>query len=171
MARVERLQPLQRAGAAPGRATFRRPDDHPPPRGLRLGHRGRAPVAPRTRRHRRRIRRTSSRHGSHPTVGLVDELLHDDRLGRRYRLLPVHRLALPRGTRRRQESGRRYRRHTRHRREGRVSVGTDRCSFTGRGLPCPRHGLSVDGPRHDPRRRRRGHRCPHPSPRCTRVAR
>ena len=52
--------------------------------------------------HRRRLRRAPPRHRGDPAVGVVDELLDDDRPRRRHRLQPLHRLPLPRGARGRQ---------------------------------------------------------------------
>ena len=97
----------------------------------------------------------------HADVGVVDELLDDDRPRGRHRLQPVHRQPLPRGTRRGQGRDRRDREHDVDRRQGRVPLGADRRAVARRGVPRAGHGVPLDGARHDPLGRRRRARVAH----------
>ena len=62
----------------------------------------------------------------HADVGVVDELLDDDRPRGRHRLQPLHRQPLPRGADRGQGRDRRDREHDVDRRQGRVPLGAHR---------------------------------------------
>ena len=118
-------------------------------------HRRRLAARARARRHRGRLRAPARARLVHADVGVVDELLDDDRPRGRHRLQPVHRQPLPRGTRRRQGRARRDREHDVDRRQGRVPLRADRRHGARRGVPRAGHGVPVDGARHDPVGRRR----------------
>lgn len=66
--------------------------------GIRVCHRGRPSADVVARRNRGRVRVAAPARRDHATVGVVHELLDDDRSRGGDRLQPVHRFPLPRGT-------------------------------------------------------------------------
>ncbi len=160
---VERLQRRERARLAPRRAPVRPADVDPAVHRLRVGRRRRHPVAARGGGHLRRMGGAQPAQRDDSAVGVVDELLDDDRAGRRDRLQPLHRLPLPGRTRRRLHPTRRDRQHIGHRRQGRLPVGLDRRRVAGGDLPRAGDGVPLDGAGHDPRRRRHRRGLPHPA--------
>ena len=146
----------QRGGAAPRRARVRAAHHHPAARRLRLRDRRRAsrccsPLAgiavgfARAAPARRRD----------AAVGVVDELLDDDRPRRRHRLQPVHRLPLPRGTRGRPRALDAIANTLTTAGKAVFLSAAHRRVVARRGVRRAGHGVPVDGARHDPRGRRR----------------
>ncbi len=90
-------------------------------------------------------------------VGVVDELLDDDRPGRGHRLQPVHRQPLPGRTRRRCGHHGRHCQHAGHRRQGGLPLCAHRGVLPRRGVRGAGDGVPFDGAGHDPVGRGRGH--------------
>ncbi len=161
----------ERGSAPQGGAAQRPADARAALRRVRGDDRGRHPAAARARRHRGRLRGAAHVVVGHADVGVVDELLDDDRPRGRHRLQPLHRQPLPRGTRRGQGRDRRDREHDVDRGQGRVPLGAHRRALARGGVPRAGDGVPFDGPRHDPVGRRRGARRPHAAARGARRPR
>ena len=97
-----------------------------------------------------RFRSAPSRYVGDAAVGVVDELLDDDRPRRRDRLRPVHRFPIPRGTRLRARRDGGHLDDVGHGRQSRVPVRVDRGVVAGGDLHRADHGVSVDGVGDDP---------------------
>ncbi len=159
MAGVERLQQGERRGPAQGRAAQRPAHPDPALRGVRGDDRRRHPPPAGPGRDRGRLRRAARVVVGHADVGVVDELLDDDRPRGGDRLQPVHRQPLPRGTGRGQGRDRRDREHDVDGGQGGVPLGADGRAVPRCGVPRAGDGVPLDGAGHDPvggRRRPRG---------------
>ena len=130
------------------------------------------PLDARAGRHRGRVRALARARLVHADVGVVHELLDDDRPRGRHRLQPVHRQPLPRRTRRRRRT-RSPRSRTRCRPRARPcsSPRSTVVMALAAVFLVPGHGVPVDGPRHDPVGRRGRPRVADPPPRAARRAR